>query len=75
MTAVLFLGGWLGPVLPPLAWMLLKTGALVWLALWAGSRLPRVELDRLLPFVWKIAVPAAIVAIGLAGLITRFFYS
>lgn len=75
MTAALFFGGWLGPGLPPALWMALKTLALAWLALWAGRRLPRVELDRLLPLVWKVAVPAAIGAIGIAGLITRFFYS
>lgn len=75
MTAALFLGGWLGPVLPPLVWMALKTGALACLGLWVGRRLPRVEVDRLLPLVWKLAVPAAIVAIALSGLITRFFYS
>lgn len=75
MTATLFFGGWLGPALPPAMWMALKTAALAWIALWAGRRLPRVELDRTLPFVWKVAVPAAIGAIGIAGLITRFFYS
>ena len=75
MTAALFFGGWLGPVLPPALWMALKTLALASLALWAGRKLPRVELDRLLPFVWKVAVPAAIVAIGIAGLLTRFFYA
>lgn len=75
MTATLFLGGWLGPVLAPTFWMAAKTIGLVWLALWSGKRLPRVELDRLLPFVWKFAVPAAIGAIAISGLITRFFYS
>jgi NADH-quinone oxidoreductase subunit H len=75
MTATLFFGGWLGPVLPPAVWMIGKTLGLAWLALWVGRRLPRVELDRLLPFVWKVAVPAAIGAIAISGLVTRFFYS
>lgn len=75
MTAALFFGGWLGPLLPAAVWMALKTLALAWLALWAGRRLPRVELDRVLPFAWKVAVPAAIGAIAISGLITRFFYS
>lgn len=75
MTAALFLGGWLGPWLPPAVWMVLKTAAVALLLLWAGRRLPRVELPDLLSVVWKYAVPAAILAIVWAGLVTRLFYA
>ncbi len=37
MGAVLFLGGWQGPVLPGPAWMALKTFALLGFMVWAGS--------------------------------------
>jgi NADH-quinone oxidoreductase subunit H len=74
MTVTLFLGGWQGPLLPPAVWMVLKTAAVVAVMLYAGRRLPRVEIDRLLPFAWKIAIPLAILAIVWSGLITLLFY-
>jgi NADH-quinone oxidoreductase subunit H len=74
MTAALFLGGWHGPLLPDPVWMALKTLVVVWLLLWAGRRFPRAEIDRLLAFAWKVAVPGAIGAIVLAGLTTLLFY-
>lgn len=74
MTAALFLAGWQGPLLPPAIWMALKTGAVVAGMLWAGRRLPRFELERLLTFAWVVAIPAAIGVIVLGGLITLLFY-
>lgn len=74
MTAALFLGGWHGPLLPDAAWMAVKTAAVVALMLWAGRRIPRFEIEPLLSFAWKLAIPAAILAIGWAGLVTLFFY-
>lgn len=74
MTAALFLGGWQGPVLPPAVWMALKTFAVAAAMLYTGRRLPRAEIDRVLPFAWKIAIPLAIVAIVWSGLVTLLFY-
>lgn len=74
MTAALFLAGWHGPLLPPAAWMALKTAAVAALLLAAGRHMPRVEVDRILPLAWKVAIPLAIAAIAWAGLITLVFY-
>lgn len=74
MTVVLFGAGWHGPLLPPAVWMVAKTAAVVALALWVGRRVPRVEIDRLLPLAWKVANPLALVAIVHAGLVTLLFY-
>jgi NADH-quinone oxidoreductase subunit H len=74
MTVALFLGGWHGPWLPDWAWMALKTTGLAALMLWAGRRIPRFEIETLLSFAWKFAIPAAILAIGWAGLVTLLFY-
>jgi NADH-quinone oxidoreductase subunit H len=74
MTAVLFLSGWYGPVLPPALWMALKTTAVAALILWAGRRFPRMEIDRTLALAWKVANPLAIVAIVIAGGLTLGFY-
>lgn len=70
MTAALFLSGWHGPLLPPALWMVLKTATVAALLLWAGRRLPRFEIDRVLELAWKVAIPLAILAIVYAGLIT-----
>jgi NADH-quinone oxidoreductase subunit H len=74
MTATLFLSGWHGPLLPPAVWMALKTAAVAALLLYAGRRVPRLEIDRVLSLAWKVANPLAIVAIVVAGLITLLFY-
>jgi NADH-quinone oxidoreductase subunit H len=74
MTSALFLSGWHGPWLPPALWMGAKTAAVATLMLWAGRRVPRVEIDRLLPFAWKVAIPLSLAAIVYAGLLTLFFY-
>jgi len=74
MTAALFLSGWHGPLLPPALWMALKTTAVAALLLWAGRRVPRLEVDRIASLAWKVANPLAILAIAYAGLITLLFY-
>ena len=74
MTASLFLGGWHGPLLPAPLWMVLKTLAVSSLILWIGLRVPRVQVDRLLSFAWKAAIPLAIAAIVYAGPLTLWFY-
>ena len=74
MTAALFLSGWYGPLLPPAVWMGIKTLAVAALLLWAGRRLPRLEIDRVVSIAWKVANPLAILAIVIAGLITLLFY-
>lgn len=74
MTVALFLGGWHGPLLPEWLWMTGKTAGLAALMLWVGRRTPRFEIEQLLTFAWKFAIPAAILAIAWGGLVTLFFY-
>lgn len=74
MTAVLFLGGWQGPLLPPAVWMALKTAAVAALLLWIGGRVPRMQPERALALAWQVAIPLAILAIVVAGLLTLLFY-
>lgn len=74
MTAALFVGGWHGPLLPPAVWMAIKTAGVAALMLWAGRRVPRFEIDRLVAFAWKIPIPLSILAIAWGGLVTLLFY-
>lgn len=74
MTVTLFLSGWHGPLLPPAVWMALKTVGVAALMLAAGRMLPRPSLEQVLAWAWKAAIPAALLAIVWAGLVTLLFY-
>jgi len=62
----LFLGGWRGPILPffrpiwPVIWFLGKTGALVFMFMWARATLPRYRYDKLMRFGWKVLIPVSL---------------
>jgi NADH-quinone oxidoreductase subunit H len=67
MGALLFLGGWLGPVLPGPVWMLLKTLALVALMLWIGRRVKPLSTAQMLALSWRVLIPAGLVNVLLVG--------
>jgi NADH-quinone oxidoreductase subunit H len=71
LGAVLFLGGWAVPFagpaaagasIPLLGWALLlaKTYALVFAIIWARGTLPRLRVDQLMAFGWKLLLPLSI---------------
>jgi len=62
-----FLGGWHGPVLPPLVWFSLKVFAFAFLFIWMRGTLPRLRYDQLMHFGWKVLTPLALVNILLTG--------
>jgi NADH-quinone oxidoreductase subunit H len=66
-TTVFFLGGWLGPVLPPPAWSAIKPLAVAGLMLVAGRFVPRQSPDGLLVWAWKLGVPLALANIVWVG--------
>jgi NADH-quinone oxidoreductase subunit H len=60
----LYLGGWLGPLLPDwLAWIwfLVKVFLLLFFYVWMRWTLPRYRYDQLMEFGWKWLLPAAVV--------------
>lgn len=59
MITVLFFGGWLGPVLPPVAWFLSKTFAFISFFILVRAALPRPRFDQLMSWGWKIMLPLA----------------
>jgi NADH-quinone oxidoreductase subunit H len=67
LVAVFFLGGWHGPLLPPLVWLLLKTTLVPFLLIWTRATLPRLRYDQLMQFGWKVLVPIALVNIVISG--------
>ncbi len=67
MTVVLFLGGWLGPWLPPLVWFALKTSAVVVFFILLRASLPRPRYDQLMSFGWKVMLPLALLNVAVTG--------
>ncbi len=67
MITTLFLGGWLGPVLPPLVWFILKTFAFICLFVLLRASLPRLRFDQLMAFGWKVMLPLVLANILVTG--------
>jgi NADH-quinone oxidoreductase subunit H len=68
LATTLFLGGWLGPVLPPFIWFFLKAYLIFFVLVWIRSTLPRVRYDQLMQVAWKGALPAALLIVGVTAL-------
>jgi NADH-quinone oxidoreductase subunit H len=62
LTAVLFLGGWHGPLSDQLGWVwtLLKAGAVAFVVIWMRVAFPRLREDQLQRLAWTGLVPLAL---------------
>ena len=67
MGAAGFLGGWWGPWLPGIAWMLLKTMALLTVLIAAGHLLARVRIEHFVVVAWVLMIPLALLNIFVSG--------
>lgn len=67
VTVLLFMGGWLGPFLPPVVWLLIKVSILILLSLWFRWTWPRFRIDQWLNFSWKFLVPLSIINLLVTG--------
>jgi NADH-quinone oxidoreductase subunit H len=67
MISVFFFGGWLGPVLPGLVWILIKTFFFISLFILLRAALPRPRFDQLMSFGWKVMLPLALANVLVAG--------
>ena len=61
LAAVLFLGGWRGPFLPGPVWTLIKIYGIIFLMMWFRWTFPRVRIDQMLTFGWKILLPISLI--------------
>ncbi len=66
LAALLFLGGWKGPLaetIIPLGfvYLLLKSVFVYFVLIWVRMTLPRVRIDQLLDFNWKFLVPLSLI--------------
>jgi NADH-quinone oxidoreductase subunit H len=67
MGAVLFLGGYVGPLLPGPVWMGIKTVAVMALMLRLGRRLPLLGTAEMLALSWKLLIPLGMANVLLVG--------
>src|SRR3989344_2148923 len=67
IATTLFLGGWQGPLLPGLFWFLIKVYGLVCLSMWVRWTLPRVRMDQMMTFAWKVLTPLSILNLLVSG--------
>lgn len=67
LVAVFFLGGWRGPLLPPLLWFLIKILLVALVMIWIRATLPRLRYDQLMHIGWKFLVPIALLNIMITG--------
>ncbi|QOY37229.1 NADH-quinone oxidoreductase subunit NuoH [Anaerobacillus isosaccharinicus] len=69
LATVLFLGGWLGPILPGIVWFLLKMCLFMFIWFWLRATMPRVRVDQLMSFGWKVLIPLALLNIVITAVI------
>lgn len=78
VTAAVYFGGWTWPFLPSvesgflaqlpgLAWYMIKVIALVYFVYWLRGTLPRLRMDQLMSFAWKILIPFSFVNLLIAA--------
>ena len=69
LTSVLFLGGWQGPdFLPTHLWFWIKAFFMVIVYQWIGWTFPRLRIDTMLNFGWKVLLPLALINLLLTGI-------
>ena len=72
VATTLFLGGWNGPLLPPVVWFLIKLVFFLFLYIWLRATLPRFRYDQLMKFGWLVLLPAALANVLLTAMAYNF---
>jgi len=60
LTVILFFGGWSGPWLSGdwgIIWFLAKVYLVIMVIFWVRGTFPRLRIDQLMAFAWKVMVP------------------
>jgi NADH-quinone oxidoreductase subunit H len=67
LTVTLFFGGWMGPLLPPVVWFLIKMLVFICFFILLRASLPRPRYDQLMSFGWKVMLPLSLVNLVVTG--------
>lgn len=73
MITILFFGGWMGPVLPPLLWFFIKTFFFLGFFILMRASLPRPRFDQLMSWAWKLMLPLALANLLVTGAVLLAF--
>ena len=71
LVALLFLGGWSGPWLSghwEIVWFLAKANAVILVIFWVRGTFPRLRIDQLMAFAWKVLVPLSFMTVVITGI-------
>lgn len=66
LTVILFFGGWLGPGLTgfwAVIWFLVKVYLVILVIFWIRGTFPRLRIDQLMAFAWKVVVPLSFISV------------
>ncbi len=75
LGAIVFLGGWNWPLGAEaglwlqLIWTFAKTSLLILLIIWIRFSFPRLRIDQLMSYCWKVLIPLSFLQIFLNGLV------
>ncbi|MEG6616789.1 NADH-quinone oxidoreductase subunit NuoH [Peptococcaceae bacterium 1198_IL3148] len=77
MCAILFLGGWLAPFgwtfIPGWLWLFIKVYLMIFIIMWIRWTFPRIRVDQLMGFGWKVLLPLSLANIFVTGLGIKIF--
>lgn len=74
MISILFFGGWMGPVLPPLLWFFIKLFFFLGVFILFRASLPRPRFDQLMAWAWKLMLPLAMANLLVTGAVWLAFF-
>ncbi len=73
LITILFFGGWMGPVLPPVLWFVIKTFFFLGVFILMRASLPRPRFDQLMAWAWKLMLPLALANLLVTGAVVLAF--
>ena len=71
LTVILFFGGWSGPGLSGewgIIWFLAKVYRVILVIFWVRGTFPRLRIDQLMGFAWKVMVPLSFLSVVMTAI-------
>jgi NADH-quinone oxidoreductase subunit H len=72
IATTIFMGGWNGPFLPSWMWFMGKTLFMVFILMMFRWTYPRLRVDQLMEFAWKVLLPLAFLNILYVGVFAKW---